>query len=103
MTAVNNAGGAGPKVEEKLFQNRYLVDAGRPHIKVVAGAEPSAALRSLVTTCPAGCYSTNDKGQVEIVADGCMECGTCRVVTAKTGEIEWQYPRGGYGILYKFG
>lgn len=92
-----------PKVEEKLFQNRYLVDAGRPHIKVKPGAAPSAALRSLVTTCPAGCYSLTDKGQVEIVADGCMECGTCRVVTARTGEIEWQYPRGGYGILYKFG
>lgn len=103
MSGVTNAGAVGPKVEEKLFQNRYLVDAGRPHIKVKAGAAPSAALRSLVTTCPAGCYSTNDKGLVEIAADGCMECGTCRVVTAKTGEIDWQYPRGGYGILYKFG
>ena len=49
-------------------------------------------------TCPAGCYSLNDKGQVEITVDGCFECGTCRVLTAKTGEIEWEYPRGGYGL-----
>ncbi|HYP63649.1 MAG TPA: ferredoxin family protein [Acidocella sp.] len=103
MNATVNNGAAAPKVEEKLFQNRYLVDAGRPHITIKAGDTPSAALRSLVTTCPAGCYSLTDKGQVEIAADGCMECGTCRVVTAKTGEIEWHYPRGGYGILYKFG
>ena len=103
MSGAMNTGSATPKVEEKLFQNRYLVDAGRPHIKLNPGQEPSAVLRSLVTTCPAGCYSTNDKGQVEIVTDGCMECGTCRVVTAKTGEIDWQYPRGGYGVLYKFG
>lgn len=91
------------KVEERLFQNRYLVDAGRPHIKIKAHETPSAALRSLTFTCPAGCYSLNDKGQVEITADGCVECGTCRIVTAATGEIEWNYPRGGYGVLYKFG
>lgn len=93
----------GPKVEEKLYQNRYLVDAGRPHIKVHPHDKPSAALVSLTYTCPAGCYAVNDKGQVEVTVDGCVECGTCRVVTAKTGDIEWNYPRGGYGILFKFG
>lgn len=91
------------KVQEKLFQNRYLVDAGRPHIKVRPHETPSAALLSLIHTCPAGCYALNDTGQVEITADGCFECGTCRVVTAKTGEVEWDYPRGGYGVLFKFG
>jgi len=25
----------------------------------------------------------------------------CRVLTAKTGEIEWEYPRGGYGVLFQ--
>lgn len=34
MTSVAEIGASGAKVEEKLFQNRYLVDAGRPHIKV---------------------------------------------------------------------
>jgi ferredoxin like protein len=90
-------------VEEKLFQNRYLVDAGRPHITVRPHEKPSRALLALLHTCPAGCYAANDKGQVEIIADGCIECGTCRILTAATGEIEWSYPRGGYGILFKFG
>ncbi len=93
----------GMKVEEKLFQNRYLVDPGRPHIKVRPHEKPSRALLALLHTCPAGCYAANDKGQVEIIADGCIECGTCRILTASTGEIEWNYPRGGYGILFKFG
>ncbi|MDR3437094.1 ferredoxin family protein [Telmatospirillum sp.] len=91
------------KVEEKLFHNRYLVDAGRPHIKVHPHDKPSAALLSLTHVCPAGCYSLGDGGKVEIVADGCMECGTCRVLCGPTGEIEWNYPRGGFGVLYKFG
>jgi ferredoxin like protein len=45
----------------------------------------------------------NDKGQVEITVDGCVECGTCRVIAEPSGDIEWSYPRGGYGILFKFG
>jgi len=103
MMASGEAGAAAVKVEEKLFQNRYLVDAGRPHIKVRPHDKPSKALLSLTYTCPAGCYSVNDKGQVEITVDGCVECGTCRVVTADTGEVQWNYPRGGFGVLYKFG
>jgi ferredoxin like protein len=91
------------KVEEKLFQNRYLVDEGRPHIKVKPHETPSRQLLALVKVCPAGCYNTNETGQVEIVADGCMECGTCRILTQSTGEIEWDYPRGGFGVLFKFG
>jgi ferredoxin like protein len=91
------------KVEEKLYQNRYLVDAGRPHIKVKPHETPSPQLMVLTHICPAGCYSQNERGQVEISADGCMECGTCRVVCAESGDIEWSYPRGGFGVLYKFG
>jgi ferredoxin like protein len=91
------------RIEEKLYQNRYVVDAGKPHIKVREHDVPSESLKSLVTTCPAACYSLNEHGKVEIVADGCMECGTCRVVCGPTGEVEWNYPRGGYGVLFKFG
>ncbi|HZU63536.1 MAG TPA: ferredoxin family protein [Novosphingobium sp.] len=94
---------SGVKVEEKLFQNRYLVDAGRPHIRVRAHDVPSAGLLAMTTLCPAGCYAVNESGRVEVSADGCVECGTCRIVTQKTGEIEWNYPRGGFGVLYKFG
>ncbi|MBP2149262.1 ferredoxin family protein [Xanthobacter autotrophicus DSM 597] len=91
------------RVEDKLFQNRYLVDSGRSHIKVKAHTTPSPALRTLLTACPARCYELNDKGQVEITADGCVECGTCRIIGEPSGDIEWNYPRGGYGVLFKFG
>ncbi|WP_343222122.1 ferredoxin family protein [Novosphingobium profundi] len=90
-------------VENKLFFNRYVVDAGRPHITVKPHATPSAQLRALVYMCPAGCYGETEAATIEIIPDGCLECGTCRIVTAGTGEVEWHYPRGGFGILYKFG
>ena len=91
------------KVEEKLFQNRYLVDAGRPHIRIKPHDVPSPSLLAMVNVCPAGCYEQTESGRVEITPDGCLECGTCRILTSQTGEIEWNYPRGGFGVLYKFG
>jgi ferredoxin like protein len=91
------------QVEQKLFQNRYIVDGGRPHIVVKPHDKPSKELLSLTRVCPAGCYTQSEQGQVEISTDGCLECGTCRVVCAPTGEIEWTYPRGGYGVMFKFG
>ncbi|MBL8574544.1 MAG: ferredoxin family protein [Hyphomicrobiaceae bacterium] len=91
------------RVEDKLFQNRYLVDAGRPHITVRPHTKPSETLLALTTVCPAGCYAETESGQVECTPDGCMECGTCRVLAEASGDIEWNYPRGGYGVLFKFG
>jgi ferredoxin like protein len=91
------------RVEEKLYQNRYLVDPGKPHIAVTPHEVPSANLSAMTQICPAGCYTTNAAGQVEVVPDGCMECGTCRILLEATGEISWNYPRGGYGVLFKFG
>ena len=54
------------KVEDKLYFNRFVVDAGKPHISVRPHKIPSAQLRSLEYMCPAGCYSANDQGQIEI-------------------------------------
>ena len=53
------------RVEDKLFYNRYLVDAGRAHIKVRPHTVASPALLTLLKACPARCYELNDKGQVE--------------------------------------
>jgi ferredoxin like protein len=94
---------AAASVEKKLFQNRYLVDSSRPHIVVTPHEKPSKRLLSLLSACPANCYSRNDAGQVEISVDGCLECGTCRVLCEPSGEITWNYPRGGYGVMFKFG
>jgi ferredoxin like protein len=91
------------RVEEKLYQNRYVVDAGRGHIKVAPHETPSVNLLAMINLCPAGCYSLNENGKVEIATDGCFECGTCRVMCEASGDLEWNYPRGGYGVLFKFG
>ena len=68
------------RVEEKLFQNRYLVDAGRAHIKVAAHAKPSPNLMALTKICPAGCYTLSEGGQVGLsrtAASSAAPVGSC--------------------------
>lgn len=91
------------KVEDKLYQNRYRVDEGRPHIAVKDPARCTTCKdKACTTACPAACYTAEENG-VTTTFDGCLECGTCRVICQENRNIEWTYPRGGYGILYKFG
>lgn len=92
-------------VEEKLFQNRYRVDEGRPHIYI---NDPqicanSCATQSCTFACPAACYAKDEGGGVLLTTDGCLECGTCRVICSDHHNVNWSYPRGGHGILFKFG
>ena len=93
------------KVEEKLFQNRYRVDSGRPHIRI---KDADTCLYKCETKpctwcCPAACYTQEADGNVVLITDGCLECGTCRVICNEQDNIDWHYPRGGFGILFKFG
>lgn len=96
---------AAARIEEKLFQNRYRVDSERPHIamKDPAVCADQCKPRSCTTCCPAGCWNVEGDGRVSLATDGCLECGTCRIVCTTFGNVAWEYPRGGYGILFKFG
>ncbi|MBB3104356.1 ferredoxin family protein [Azomonas macrocytogenes] len=92
------------KIEEKLFQDRYRVDSGRPHIKIKDPDHCTECLEKQCTVCcPAGCYTRETSGKVTLVTDGCLECGTCRIICQDSGNLEWEWPRGGFGILFKFG
>lgn len=92
-------------VENKLFQNRYRVDSGRPHISIRQPDVCANACTDKACTfiCPASCYKTEGNGTVTLIADGCLECGSCRVICTEHRNVEWEYPRGGYGVLFKFG
>jgi ferredoxin like protein len=92
-------------VEEKLFQNRYKVDHGRPHIQIKdpAVCANECKLQACTFVCPASCYKSEGNRNVTLITDGCLECGSCRVICTEHANVAWEYPRGGYGILFKFG
>ena len=50
------------RVEEKLYQNRYLVDSGKPHISIAAHTSRRSNLLAMTSICPAGCYTQQSNG-----------------------------------------
>jgi ferredoxin like protein len=72
------------------------------HIKIIPGKEKDPHLKKAILACPAGLYSENDKGEVVISVDGCLECGTCLLACGEE-LLEWHYPSGGSGVQFRFG
>ncbi|RKR31415.1 LOW QUALITY PROTEIN: ferredoxin like protein [Paraburkholderia sp. BL17N1] len=92
-------------IEEKLFQNRYRVDVGAPHvhIKSIEVCTNDCAEKTCTFVCPVSCYRKESNGSVTQITDGCLECGSCRILCTDHHNLEWVYPHGGHGIQFKFG
>lgn len=86
-------------VEERLSLVRYVVDT-QSHIRVDFTLCSNCADRPCLLCCPAGCF-TCEQGAVRHAYEGCLECGTCRLVCL-LGAVTWTNPRGGYGVSYRF-
>ncbi len=92
------------RLEDKLFLNHYRVDS-IPHIKI---KDPEACLKcerhQCTVICPANVYKW-DEGQRKIIVgwENCLEMGACMVACNEFDNIDMVYPRGGYGISYKYG
>lgn len=88
-------------LKAKLGKNVFKPDKSR-HINIKPGMEKDPRLRAAVLVCPAGLYSINEKGEVELDIDGCLECGTCRIACG-TEVLDWNFPSGEAGVQFRFG
>lgn len=90
-------------IDEKISSVKFYVDEGIPHLKI---KDENICLecrqKPCLTFCPAGVYRLGEDRKILIVYQACLECGSCRI-GCPYGNIIWSYPRGGYGISYKFG
>jgi electron transfer flavoprotein-quinone oxidoreductase len=99
-------------LDDRIGQLDYDTDIGNEHI-VVRDPRPEASGLA-VTTCPVssressrGCYRFEDavmpdgskKRQVVLDTQPCVECGTCAIMAA----TDWDHPRGGKGVQFRFG
>ena len=75
---------------------------GDPHIRIRPGMEKDPRLKRAVGLCPAGLYSENERGEIVLDIDGCLECGTCRLACG-VEVLDWNYPEGGVGVQFRFG
>ncbi len=91
-------------IERKLALINYNVDRDRAHIRIIDNDTCLKCTRQqCINCCPANCYSPQEDGHVVFSYEGCVECGTCRIVCNEFHNVEWTYPRGGFGVQYRFG
>ncbi len=90
-------------INEKLAVNKYILDEGHSHIKMLNEevCNHECQLKPCLYICPARVYVLVD-GKIVIDSAGCLECGACKVV-CPNNSLEWNYPRGGFGIIYRGG
>jgi ferredoxin like protein len=86
-------------VDHLLRLVHFSVDL-QPHITVDAESCTSCSHRGCLFTCPAECYTEDREGGVKFSYEGCLECGTCRVVCDR-GAVSWNHPRGGFGVGFR--
>lgn len=89
-------------VDVKLGINKFNVDEHHPHI--IVKSQPDMQVLTLLTkACPAGLYKQQEDGSVRFDYAGCLECGTCRILGLGTALEKWEYPRGTFGVEYRYG
>lgn len=88
-------------IDDKLFLNSYNVDT-TSHLTI---KDPKVCLncseRACTFICPAHVYEWKD-GHLTVSYEGCLECGACRIGCSHDN-IDWTYPRGGFGIQFRLG
>ncbi|MDR0850974.1 MAG: ferredoxin family protein [Clostridiales Family XIII bacterium] len=89
-------------VDDKLGVDRFLTDEGNPHILIDETYNDEKQINRVVMACPAGLYTYED-GKVSFNYEGCLECGTCRVLSSGKLIKSWSYPRGSKGIEFHQG
>ncbi len=88
-------------VEERLALTKFEVYS-EPHIILQKEKCKVCNFRICISSCPAGLFAIDESGEITFTYEGCLECGTCRIVCPENA-IEWNYPPGGFGVQYKFG
>jgi len=88
------------RVDDALNANVWDVDS-KPHIIVDYEKCKRCEPRPCVKLCPGGCYTLVGE-EILFSYEGCLECGTCRIICLEEA-ITWNYPLSGRGIQYRFG
>ena len=88
------------RLDLKLETTVYKPDP-EPHIVIQKELCLACERRPCTIVCPAQLYVW-DVDQISHNCDGCLECGSCRIICPYDA-ITWRYPRGGYGVCYRWG
>jgi len=89
-------------IEEKLYTVKYFPD-NCSHLKPDDEKCKECESKICNVICPANVYEWNEDEQKMIVRyENCLECGACRITCEKKC-LEWEFPRGTKGVMFKQG
>jgi ferredoxin like protein len=89
-------------VDAKLGLNVFKIDS-EPHIIIDHQVcQQECHVRFFNDTATTEIYTQDDKDDVQVNFEGCLECGACFIACSHEA-LTWHYPRPGYGIQYRFG
>ena len=89
-------------VDAYLAKDTFDNDPNYSHI-VMDPEPPDKDFEELVIMCPANRYRYTDDGKKAFYYEGCLECGTCRVLCGKEALERWTFPRKDKGVEYQYG
>jgi ferredoxin like protein len=90
------------KIEEKIALDAIKNDK-ESHIRLDQKLCETCKERICVAVCPGHLYSRNEEtGEMVVEYAGCLECGTC-MIACTCGAVSWEYPRGEFGVQYRYG
>lgn len=91
------------KIEDKLFLVGFKPDESGSHLAIRSQevCRVTCAQRPCTTFCPAQVYQWENQ-EIAVGYNACLECGACRI-GCPFGNIDWRYPRGGFGVQYRYG
>lgn len=88
--------------EALLSLDKFNVDEEQPHIVLDKTNCAKCADKPCLYVCPAVLYTLKGH-EISFDCAGCLECGTCRVICKNKGITQWQYPRGTFGVIFRYG
>jgi ferredoxin like protein len=88
-------------IEERLGLVSFEVDKEK-HIKVDTSICRDCKDKPCLRFCPAKRYTLEKGGEIKHDHEGCIECGSCKFACPR-GAVDFGYPKGGFGVYYKFG
>lgn len=91
-------------IEEKLGKNKFYLDEGNAHIEIDPQYPDYEEKLKLVNACPARLYRFQEDGKtLDFDYAGCLECGTCRILSLGKVVTKWEYPQDTKGVEYREG
>lgn len=90
-------------ISERLGVTSYNVDK-ESHIEVDKERCLTCKTHACLYVCPAKVYELKE-GKIYFNYEACLELGGCIIACHQLGNkaISWKYPKGGYGVIYKYG